>query len=604
MTFTPRTLADILKDSIAHVEQNSEITDAEVGSIVRTLLEAAAIEDYEQYYQMTQVLSMFSIYKATGEGLRLRLADYNSSILGATPAVTKVRFMNGSLVRDNIALDAVAGSTLIKVFDTIDFPSSGFPYTIRLAEGTARVHDVTVTAVNSLANTFTLSTPLSYSLEVGDLVSLVSGASSVVNKGTNLRTVATATNGSRAFRTDETAYIAPGNYWSNTVNATATVPGSQSRIAAGKLTQFVSAPPFSGCLVTNITKASGGLDAETEAAAIRRVLNAVQALGKGTPLALTSSSVGVTDLVTNLRVSSASIVENFPEKEVTVYIDSASSDDADTVKMPSSSVDVAASIGAASLSLADTSAWPSSGNLLIGVLGVVQYNAKSATGDLVLDSALTFAVPSGTVARYVERNPSSAESGQRRFRTQQVPIVRNSDLIYTKEAAASTWSLLPRSAYSLNRGTGELFILDDAGLPAGTEVVYSYTTYINMVATVHRVLEGDPNDYTTTPGVKAAGIHLTVEPPVSKRVPVSLSIVAEEGYSELDLAPQVVAAIENYFASLTIGEDVVYSKLIDLAYITGVYDVYVKTPKSNVTVLEYEKATCFSTTGESLVTVV
>ena len=55
MTFVPRTFTQILEDMVIYVQTTTTISDFTVGSVARTFLEAAALEDDEQYFQMAQI---------------------------------------------------------------------------------------------------------------------------------------------------------------------------------------------------------------------------------------------------------------------------------------------------------------------------------------------------------------------------------------------------------------------------------------------------------------------------------------------------------------------------------------------------------------------
>ena len=66
MAFIPRNFEQILADMIAHVRANTTLTDFSVGSVIRTILEAAAIEDDSQYFQMVQLLNAFRVATAIG----------------------------------------------------------------------------------------------------------------------------------------------------------------------------------------------------------------------------------------------------------------------------------------------------------------------------------------------------------------------------------------------------------------------------------------------------------------------------------------------------------------------------------------------------------
>src|SRR5690606_18763244 len=108
----------------------------------------------------------------------------------ATNAFGKVRFVNQNARTNQLALDASTGSNVLKVFDSSPFPASGYPYVIRVAEGTPHVQDLTVVSLTTASNTFTLSgsTLLTEDVFVGDRVTLVTGASPhTFNAETNIQ---------------------------------------------------------------------------------------------------------------------------------------------------------------------------------------------------------------------------------------------------------------------------------------------------------------------------------------------------------------------------------------------------------------------------------
>ncbi len=90
MTFRRRVFAEILQDMVEHVRLNTPLTDFRVGSVIRTLLEAAALEDDEAYFQMAQLLRDFSFTSATGSGLDRRLADFDLLREPAQPALVEI----------------------------------------------------------------------------------------------------------------------------------------------------------------------------------------------------------------------------------------------------------------------------------------------------------------------------------------------------------------------------------------------------------------------------------------------------------------------------------------------------------------------------------
>lgn len=611
MAFTPRSFNTILTEMIAYVQSRTLITDFTVGSSIRTVLEAAALEDDEQYYQMVQLLDIFSYTTASGENLDRRLADFNIVRTEAQTAFGLVTFTNGNIKTDLLAADSVSGSTVLVVFDSSPFPLTGFPYTIRIAESTTRVQDASVLALDTATNTFTLAVGLLSDMEVGDRVSLVDGASSQsVPISTSIQSPATTTEDSQIYRSTEIATIPAGNYFSNEVNILATTAGPNGNTGSSRVTQFVGAAPFTGAGVFNATSISGGTSRESDAELRARAVDKLQSLSRGTVLSLKAESVGIADPATGQRVISSNVLEDFAADpdEVIVYIDDGTGLTPDVVSFGQSTI---ATGGAGTTStvfeLTDATAFPSSGFIFVETSPntiMVEYVSKS--GNFLTLASPSAVVPSGDeLVRRVNVVSEGTEDGQRRFALRNPPVVRSTDLVWIKEPAASTWTQLVSNVdYILNKGTGEFTVVDEAGLGLNTEVIAAYSYYTNLIAETQKVLEGFAEDYTNYPGVKAAGVFLTVEAPSSKRITVVVSITAETTFVETDLAPLVQANIEDYIRGLKIGEDVIRSRIVDVAHdVQGVRSVTVQEPSSDIIVLENELPTPFDSNDDSLVTI-
>lgn len=609
MTFVPRTFAQIVDDMLAYIQANSQITDTEVGGVVRTIVEAAALEDDEQYFQMIQILDMFSIANASGSDVDRRLADYGIIRGEAKASTVRLRISDGTRKRSTLDMDVVAGSTTLPLLDSQQFPSSGFPYTIRIGEGTPAVEDVQITANNSATNELTTATPLANDHEAADLVVLVTGTTArTINIGTQCQVPPMAGSKAIVFSTVEPGYIQAGNFRSNEILARAAAVGSRGNVSSGRVTRFVATPPFNGALVTNVTGASGGTDVESDEELKIRGIQHIQSLSRGTPVAIVSKAINVTDNATGQRVVSASLVEDFSTDEVILYIDDGSGFSPNFVNLATDALSTNVSLGSMAISLYDGLDFPTSGWLLIDADGVnpaelVQFTDRTASV-FTLNTPLTSNHNQDSIVRLVQIVDEASEAGRRRFRLQNAPVVRNSERIYVKDTVAP-WRLLVRDVdYIINKGTGEFQIIDSAGLTAGTTVAVNYSYYTNLIAETQKVLEGDLGDSVTYPGVKAAGIHLTVEAPVIRRVTIRVSFSAEIGYNEEDLKSVIQARIEDYVNSLKIGEDVIRSKLFDVVHnVRGVYSVNIHLPTNNITILENELPVPFAADGSSLVTV-
>jgi len=608
MSFSPRSFPIILEDMIAYVRANSTLSDFTVGSMVRSILEAAAYEDDEQYFQMTQLLAAFSILNAKGNKLDRRMADYGLVRLRATKALVPVRFYDTSIITNRLATDVASGATSIELFNSSGFPTSGFPYTVRIGEGTTRLQDVVVTAHNTAARTLTLSAPVANDLVVGDRVNLLTGAvARSIGRNTMVNAPATVTEASRIFSTTTAAFIAPGNFFSNEVFARATVSGSSANVGRGKVSQFSGAKPFQSAGVTNLKEATPGTDRESDADFLDRGLQQLQSLSRGTPLAIRSNSVGVTDPTTGQRTVSSNIVEDFANAEVLVYIDNGVGLVPSAQSLPSASIVGATLLGVTELPMSDTSDLPSVGTYLIesGPAELVEVTSKDdSTNRLLLASGTTNIHSDSTTVSLVDVLVTSAEAGRRRFRLQNYPVVRGTERVYV-DGGGGIGELTPGVDYVLNRGTGELQMSSTSGVAGGAIVFAQYSYYTNLIAEVQKVLEGDEDDANVYPGVKAGGIFLSVEAPTIRRISVTASISAKPGFVENTLRPLVQQEIEAYVSSRKLGEDVIISNMVSRALtVDGVLDIRVSSPTNNISVLENELPIARDSDGNSLVSIV
>ena len=618
MAFTPRTFEQILNDMVAYVQSRTAISDYNVGSVIRTILETAALEDDEQYFQMVQLLDLFSFTTAAGEDLDRRLGDFGITRRSATAATARGKFVDNNLIRTKAAVNVLAGTVTITGIDTSRFPTFGYPYTIRVGEGTPRLQNLTVSNNNTATMVLTVSAAV-YDVFVGDRIAFVTGGtlavpvapsaqSRVLNIGTQIQAPPSVTEAARLYTTVEPAFILQGNYESNEVVIKCTTSGTAGNVGSARINQFPSTPPFIGAAFYNTSKANGGRNRETDSEFRTRALEQLQSLSRGTVLALKSGAVGVTDATTQARVVSSNVVEDFVRDEVFLYVDDGSGAVARTKILPADSIS-AVLAGGVTLTPVDISDWPNTGYVLLETDGVnpaelVHYSAKVATV-LALDTPLVYPHAGGTIIDFVDLVSNAAEATQRRFKLTNFPSVRNSERIFMRTPGGA-WTLLARDTdYVINRGTGEFQLVDVGGVVAGSQLVAHYTYYTNLIAAVQKVMEGDVTDPVNFPGIKASGVILSVEQPIIKRITVVASITAESGFTESDLAPLVQRSIESYVTSLRIGQDVIVSKLIDAAFsISGLADIRIVSPTSNVVVLESELPIPYDASGNTLVQVI
>jgi uncharacterized phage protein gp47/JayE len=609
MAFQPRTFEAIRDDMIAYVRLQTDLTDFEIGSVIRTIIEAAALEDDEQYFQMVQLLDAFRLSSASGSELDSRVAEFDIVRLqpaSATADVTIRGTVNVTIITAKLGFNHAFGALLLKLDDSSKFPTTGFPYTVRVGEGTVYVEDVAVTA-NDGVTQLTLAAPgLVNAHTIGARASRVTGANRQLLPGIRVQVPATGSEQAVVFVTVESGTLIAGNYESTAIRARAEIPGTTGNIGANKITQFVGSPPFDGATVSNPNNAAGGRDLESDADLRDRARASIQSLSRATVLALRECVLGVFDAATGQRVTTANILEDFVANEVIVYVDDGTGFIPDTVVLAESTLSVAVTLPSLSLLLVDATGFPEEGFVMLSpedltqteILPYASVDHGSNSVTLTQTTAKTHNL--GDSVLVVDVLSASAEDGERFFQAISFPIVRSTFRLWTKEGSSDPVLRIEGDDYILNRGTGQIeFII---GVAAGTLVVANYTYYTALIADVQKVIDGDLDDPTTFPGVRAAGIRVVVETPVIRRISVRASITAKQGFQESELAPLVQETVESYVNGLGIGDDFIVAEVVKRAMeVNGVGDIHVVLPTENLVVLENELARPVEIDGTSLV---
>lgn len=121
--FQPRRQEQILTDMIARVVTRTELSDVADSASVKQMLSAASREDDEIYFQMENILTLFSIDTATGDDLDERAAEIQPAIITrnlASKAPGAVVFSRVGVVgTDNIPV-----GTVVKTSDGVTFATT------------------------------------------------------------------------------------------------------------------------------------------------------------------------------------------------------------------------------------------------------------------------------------------------------------------------------------------------------------------------------------------------------------------------------------------------------------------------------------------------
>ena len=159
--FRLKTFFEIFSNMLAHVRVLLEDPDLLPGSVLRTILESAALQDADQYIQISRLLDLFSLDKCVGDDLDSRAVDLGANVYTdlrrrpANTSISKIIVGDGTLASiTQLIADINVGDHLFTVADASAFPSSGV---VLLDPGTASQEQVIYK--RGSGNAFTILSP-------------------------------------------------------------------------------------------------------------------------------------------------------------------------------------------------------------------------------------------------------------------------------------------------------------------------------------------------------------------------------------------------------------------------------------------------------------
>lgn len=321
----------ILSSMVSKLLAETGINDINPGSVIMTLLETAATEDFQQYFQMLNIIRNYNLDTTTGNDLDTRVFELGLVRLAARATSGKVDVLReSSFVKVSTSLysglpSPVTGDTVIRVNDAsnILFGASG---TLIVGRGTPNEEEVTyVSAPLNFTNywQFTVSA-LSNDHTLNETVILKQGLDQLIPAGTQIVVPATSNSAGVTFVTNNDVTLLSGEDRITDVEVTASQVGSQGNIpilAISGEASFTNAP-FPNARVENNAKFTTGRDIETDDELRDRWKSTIQSLSRGTKLSILNAIIGLLDEETAKRVVSANIITPTELTEpVKVYID-------------------------------------------------------------------------------------------------------------------------------------------------------------------------------------------------------------------------------------------------------------------------------------------
>lgn len=321
----------ILADMISKILADTSINDINPGSVLITLLEAVAREDFQQYVQMLNIIRTYNLDTTTGQDLVNRAFEYgleknlSEKATGLINILRPVGFVKVSTSLYSGLPNPIAGNTVIFVNDASNalFGSAG---TLILGRGTSNEEEVTYSsAPTNFTNywQFTVS-PLTNSHSLNESVILKQGTDQLIRAGTSVIVLATSNTPQITFVTSVDSTLFSGEAEVDNVAVICQTSGTIGNIGIKAIegTSAFPNPPFPGAIAQNLSRFTTGQDLETDDELRDRIKNAIQSLSRGTKTAISNAIVGLVDPDTAKRVVSTSIILPTNDTDpVQVYID-------------------------------------------------------------------------------------------------------------------------------------------------------------------------------------------------------------------------------------------------------------------------------------------
>ena len=313
-SITIQSFNQILGGMIRSIIAETPLNDLNAGSVLLTLLEACAAQDFENNTAILNILELLNIDAVQNSDLDDRAADYGLTRNPAIAASGLVNILNNNIVKQSSGLyvlkpTPIAGQTVIYLNNTTGWTPTGTVYIGRGTqsfEGPIPYTSITVFPTYSQMN---LGSALQRDHLLSDSVVNSQGQPDYnIAAGTVVNIPANNQKPEVQYQTLVDAVIPAGETIASNVTVIALVAGSQGNAGIHTITSF-DTPPFTGAGVINTGSFSNGVDQETDTQLRNRIKNYATTLARGTALSIVDAVIGVSDPIDSLQVASAVIQE-------------------------------------------------------------------------------------------------------------------------------------------------------------------------------------------------------------------------------------------------------------------------------------------------------
>jgi uncharacterized phage protein gp47/JayE len=328
MSFNPRVFGEIMGDMVARLVSATPLTDVNFGSVWTTMLEAAASEDDEQYFQMLEIIRAYSLDTTTGSDLDARAAETVGERLGAEQATSFVTISDSAITKIETSTyaglqGAVQDQTFLYGDGATGFSTAG---SLIVGRGTPNAETISYTSITVFANyvRYNLSAGLQFDHGTDETIILAQGGNRTILSGTVVYVPESDISEQIEYETTADATILDGESEITEVPINASEAGTAANVPIGSIQQFDSLP-FLTAEVRNPFKITNGRDIESDQELRDRIKDHVQSLSRGTKKSISTGISGLVSPTDNKRVISSSIIEpTIPADVVKLFIDDGS----------------------------------------------------------------------------------------------------------------------------------------------------------------------------------------------------------------------------------------------------------------------------------------
>lgn len=314
MAVSIRSYNQILGDMIRKIIAETPVNDVNTGSVLLSLLEAAATNDFENNVAILSVLELLNIDALKNNDLDARAADFGLTRRAAIKASGFVQIGDSNITKQSTTLFPVkpapiAGQTTLFVNNASGFAPTG---TLFIGRGTPNFEGP-ISYLSIVDNVTFFTITLASALEKDHLISeTVIDAQGTTDRlvaaGTVVKIPANNQNAAIEYVSLRDAVLPAGEDTVDNVEVIAVQAGAKGNAGIDTIVEFVS-PTFPGATITNTVPFSNGRDIESDFELRERVKSFSSTLARGTKAAILAGIVGVSDSEDNKQVASAVITE-------------------------------------------------------------------------------------------------------------------------------------------------------------------------------------------------------------------------------------------------------------------------------------------------------